>query len=55
MISLEVEKLHKKLKRIERQYSRLPQKAKVQKMRLAKSYSATIEKIEKLTGRKMMP
>jgi hypothetical protein len=41
MISVEVQKLHKKLKRIERKYSRLPKKATLQKMRLAKSYSAT--------------
>jgi len=55
VISIQVNKLHKKLKKLERKYSRLPESAKLQKMRLAKTYSSTVKKIEKLTGRRMMP
>jgi hypothetical protein len=47
-------KLHKKLARLERKYQRLPQSAKIQKLRLIKSYKATAAKIEKLTGRKVL-
>jgi len=55
MISMQVQKLHKKLKSLERKYSRLPESAKIQKVRIAKTYSATINKIEKLTGRSLIP
>ena len=54
MISLQVQKLHKKLKRLERKYSRLPKKSIIQKMRLAKTYAATVVKIEKLTGKEFI-
>jgi len=47
--------LEKKLKRLERKYARLPKSAKLQKMRIAKSYKATIKKIEHLTGKELLP
>jgi hypothetical protein len=43
-------KLHKKLQRIERKYERLPAGAKVQRLRLLKSYQATLKKIKHRTG-----
>jgi hypothetical protein len=54
MISLQVQRLHKKLRKIEKKYSALPEYAKVPRARYAKMYKNTVRRLEKLTGRKFI-